>query len=68
MLVDCRGNNNITVKYCHLILRINGMLDRLHKSVLHTKIDLKFGYQQIGKKLVMNEKYILRPNKDCIND
>jgi len=37
MGIDCRAVNNITVKYQHLISRLDDMLDELHGSCIFSK-------------------------------
>jgi len=47
MCVNFHAINNITVKYRHLIIRPDNMLDKLHKACIFSKIDLKSGYHYI---------------------
>jgi len=50
MCTTYRAINNITIKYRHLILRLDDLIDELYGSTIFLKIDLKSEYNQIRVK------------------
>ena len=50
MFTNCRAINATKVKYRYPISKLDDMLDKLHGTIIFTKIDLKSGYHQIHMK------------------
>ena len=46
-VIDYRKLNDITIKDSYLLPRIDEMMDRIRRSQVFTKLDLKSGYNQI---------------------
>ena len=46
-VIDYRKLNEITIKDSYPLPRIDEMMDRIHRSKVFTKLDLKSGYNQI---------------------
>lgn len=72
MCTDCRAINNITVKYCHHISRLDDMLDELHGVVCFSKIDMHMVIIKSVLKLMMSGKQPLKLTKfglyECLLD
>ena len=47
MCIDSCAINNITVKYCFSIPKLDDILDMMSEATILSKIDLKSGYHQI---------------------
>lgn len=64
MYINYRAVNKITIKYVHLVPRLDDMLDKLSGANIFTKIDLRSGSHQIQMKSGDEWKIALKNEDD----